>query len=132
MLCMLDTDICIHLIKRKPIHVLERLKTFRPAEVAVSSATVAELQYGVYKSSRPERNQEALAEFLLPLEVVSFDESAAAHYGEIRTDLERKGTIIGAMDLFIAAHARSLSLTLVTNNIAEFQKVPGLRVENWV
>ena len=132
MLCMLDTDICIYLIKRKPIHVLERLKTFRPAEVTVSSATVAELQYGVYKSSRPERNQEALAEFLLPLEVVSFDESAAAHYGEIRTDLERKGTIIGAMDLFIAAHARSLSLTLVTNNIHEFQRVPGLRAENWV
>jgi len=132
MLRMLDTDICIYLIKRKPIHVLERLKTFRPAEVAVSSATVAELQYGVYKSSRPERNQEALAEFLFPLEVVSFDESAAAHYGEIRTYLERKGNIIGAMDLLIAAHARSLSLTLVTNNIQEFQRVPGLRVENWV
>jgi len=132
MLCMLDTDICIYLIKRKPIHVLDRLKTFRPGEVAVSSVTVAELQYGVYKSSRPERNQEALAEFLLPLEVVSFDESAAAHYGEIRTYLERKGNIIGAMELLIAAHARSLSLALVTNNIQEFQRVPGLHAENWV
>jgi tRNA(fMet)-specific endonuclease VapC len=101
MLCMLDTDICIYLIKRKPIHVLERLKTLRPAEVAVSSVTVAELQYGAYKSIRPERNQEALAEFLFPLEVVSFDESAAAHCGEIRTYLERKGNIIGAMDLLI-------------------------------
>jgi tRNA(fMet)-specific endonuclease VapC len=132
MLRMLDTDICIYLIKRKPIHVLERLKTFRPVEVAVSSVTVAELQYGAYKSSRPERNQEALAEFLLPLEVVSFDESAAAHYGEIRTYLERKGNIIGAMDLLIAAHARSLSLILVTTNIHELQRVPGLRAENWV
>ena len=100
--------------------------------MAVSSVTVAELQYGAYKSSWPERNQEALAEFLLPLEVVSFDESAAAHYGEIRTYLERKGNMIGAMDLLIAAHARSLSLTLVTNNIHEFQRVPGLRAENWV
>jgi tRNA(fMet)-specific endonuclease VapC len=129
---MLDTDICIYLIKRKPIHVLDRLKTFRPGEVAVSSVTVAELQYGVYKSSRPERNQEALAEFLLPLEVVPFDESAAAHYGEIRTYLERKGNIIGAMELLIAAHARSLSLALVTNNIQEFQRFPGLHAENWV
>jgi tRNA(fMet)-specific endonuclease VapC len=132
MLRMLDTDICLYLIKRKPLHVLERLKTFRPADVAVSSVTVAELQYGAYKSSRPERNQEALAEFLLPLEVVPFDESAATHYGEIRTYLERKGNIIGAMDLLIAAHARSLSLTLVTNNIQEFQRVPGLGAENWV
>jgi tRNA(fMet)-specific endonuclease VapC len=130
--CMLDTDICIYLIKRKPIHVLERLRTLRPGEVAVSSITVAELQYGACKSSRPERNQEALAEFFLPLEVVSFDESAAAHYGEIRTYLGRKGDIIGAMDLLIAAHARSLSLTLVTNNIQEFQRIPGLHTENWV
>jgi tRNA(fMet)-specific endonuclease VapC len=132
MVCMLDTDICIYLIKRKPIHVLDRLKTFRPGEVAVYSVTVAELQYGAYQSSRPEQNQAALAAFLLPLEVVPFDESAAAHYGEIRTHLERKGNIIGAMDLLIAAHARSLSLTLATNNIQEFQKVPGLRAENWV
>lgn len=132
MLCMLDTDICIYLIKRKPIQVLERLKTFRPADVAVSAVTVAELQYGAYKSSRPERNQEALGEFLLPLEVVSFDESAAAHYGEIRTHLERQGNIIGAMDLLIAAHARSLALTLATNNIQQFQRVPGLHAENWV
>jgi tRNA(fMet)-specific endonuclease VapC len=132
MLCMLDTDICIYLIKRKPTSVLERLRSFRPADVAVSSVTVAELQYGVYKSSRPDRNQEALGEFLLPLEVVSFDEGAAAHYGEIRTYMERQGNIIGAMDLLIAAHARSLSLTLVTNNVQEFQRVPGLHTENWV
>lgn len=132
MLRILDTDICIYLIKRKPLHVLERLRTFGSGEVAVSSVTVAELQYGAYKSSRPERNREALAEFLLPLEVVSFDESAAVHYGEIRTHLEKQGKIIGAMDLLIAAHARSLSLTLVTNNIQEFQRVPGLQAENWV
>ncbi len=131
MVCMLDTDICIYLIKRKPIQVLDRLRTFRPGEVAVSSVTVAELQYGAYKSNRPEQNQAALAAFLLPLEVVPFAENATAHYGEIRTHLERKGNIIGAMDLLIAAHARSLALTLVTNNIQEFQRVPGLRAENW-
>jgi tRNA(fMet)-specific endonuclease VapC len=129
---MLDTNICIYLIKRKPIQVADKLKSYEAGEVAVSSITVAELQYGVCKSSRPDQNQLALAEFLLPLEVIDFDESAASHYGDIRTGLERSGSIIGSMDMLIAAHARSLSLILVTNNIREFQRVPGLRVENWV
>jgi tRNA(fMet)-specific endonuclease VapC len=130
MLCMLDTDICIYLIKRKPIHVVDMLKRYEAGDVAVSSISVAELQYGVCKSNRPDQNQIALAEFLLPLEVVAFDESAASHYGDIRNHLEKEGNIIGSMDLLIAAHARSLSLTLITNNFREFQRVPGLRVEN--
>jgi len=132
MLCMLDTNICIYLIKKKPFHVVDRLRTFEPGEVAVSSITVAELQYGVCKSSRPDRNEEALAEFLVPLEIVSFDESATAHYGNIRAHLEKSGNLIGSMDLLIAAHARSLSLILITNNIREFGRVPGLRAEIWV
>lgn len=131
MLCMLDTNICIYLIKRKPIQVVEMLKSYEAGDVAVSSISVAELQYGVSKSSRPDQNRIALAEFLLPLEVVAFDESAAGHYGGIRNHLEKSGNIIGSMDLLIAAHARSLSLTLITNNLREFQRVPGLRAESW-
>ena len=131
MLCMLDTNICIYLIKRKPMHVVDKLRTLDPGEVAVSSITVAELQYGVFKSDQPDRNREALAEFLLPLEVLPFDENASCHYGDIRNTLEKMGNVIGSMDLLIAAHARSLSLTLITNNLREFQRVPGLRTDNW-
>jgi tRNA(fMet)-specific endonuclease VapC len=131
MLCMLDTNICIYLIKRKPVTVVERLKSYEPGDVAVSSVSVAELTYGVCKSNRPDQNQIALAEFLLPLEVVAFDESAADHYGDIRNHLEKSGDIIGSMDLLIAAHAGSLALTLITNNLRESRRVPGLRVENW-
>lgn len=131
MLCMLDTNICIYLIKRKPIQVVERLKGYEAGDVAVSSISVAELQYGVCKSNRQDQNRLALTEFLLPLEVVAFDESAASHYGDIRDHLEKRGNIIGSMDLLIAAHARSLSLTLITNNLREFQRVPGLRADNW-
>ncbi len=132
MLCMLDTNICIYLIKRKPMHVVDKLRTFDPGKVAVSSITVAELHYGVAKSNQPDRNREALAEFLLPLEVLPFDENASYHYGDIRNTLEKMGNVIGSMDLLIAAHARSLSLTLITNNLREFERVPGLRADNWV
>ncbi len=132
MLCMLDTNICIYLIKRKPMHVVDKLRTFDPGKVAVSSITVAELHYGVSKSNQPDRNREALAEFLLPLEVLPFDENASYHYGDIRNTLEKMGNVIGSMDLLIAAHARSLSLTLITNNLREFERVPGLRADNWV
>ncbi len=131
MLCLLDTNICIYLIKRKPIQVVERLKGYEAGDVAVSSISVAELEYGVCKSNRPDQNRVALTEFLLPLEVVAFDESAASHYGDIRDHLEKRGNIIGSLDLLIAAHARSLSLTLITNNLREFQRVPGLRADNW-
>lgn len=131
MQCMLDTDICIFLIKRKPQHVLDRLRTFDPSEVGVSSITVAELQYGVAKSAQPDRNRIALAEFLSPLEVLVFDENASVHYGEIRSHMARTGNLIGSMDMLIAAHARSRVLTLVTNNLREFQRVPGLRTETW-
>ena len=129
---LLDTNICIYIIKKHPIKVLNRLRQQSVGEVAVSSITLAELEYGADKSSRPEQNRNALLSFLSPLEILAFDEMAALHYGEIRAYLEKTGKIIGAMDMLIAAHARSISLTLVTNNTKEFSRIPNLNLENWV
>ena len=129
---LLDTNICIYLIKRKPEAVLRRLRGVDIAQVALSSITVAELQYGVAKSTHPEQNMLALAAFLAPLEVEAFDDAAAAVYGRIRADLERRGTPIGSMDLLIAAHALALGRTIVTNNTREFIRVVALKVEYWV
>lgn len=128
---LLDTNICIYLIKKKPLKVLERLRSLNISDVAVSSVTMAELEYGVAKSSRPDQNRDALTEFTAPLEIVQFDAVAAYHYGQIRTYLELRGTPIGSMDMLIAAHAISLSYILVTNNEREFERVPGLLIENW-
>ncbi len=128
---MLDTDTCIYLTKRRLPSILNRLAEYRVGDVGISVVTLAELEYGVSKSTDPERNQQALNEFLLPLEIAPFDRSACSYYGRIRTALERKGSPIGSMDLLIAAHALSLSILLVTNNEKEFRRVPGLRVENW-
>jgi tRNA(fMet)-specific endonuclease VapC len=128
---MLDTNICIYLIKRQPAGVLARLRALDITTVGVSSITVAELQYGVAKSARPEQNALALAAFLAPVGVEAFDDAAAAAYGPVRADLERQGTPIGSLDLLIAAHALALGRTLVTNNIREFGRVTGLKVENW-
>lgn len=128
---LLDTNICIYLIKRRPEAVLVRLREIDIATVAVSSITVAELQYGVAKSARPDQNALALAAFLAPIGVEAFDDRAAAAYGPVRATLERAGTPIGSLDLLIAAHALSLGRTLVTNNAREFDRVTGLKVENW-
>ena len=129
---MLDTNICIYLIKRKPPQVLSRLKEFNIGEVTVSSIAVSELEYGVAKSSKPDQNRDALDAFLAPLEILSFDGEAAYHYGQIRAFLEKEGKLIGAMDMLIGAHAVSASMTLVTNNMKEFSRIPGLRSENWL
>ncbi len=129
---LLDTNICIYLIKKKPPEVHKRFQSLQVGDVGVSTITVSELQYGVAKSQNAERNQDALQEFLLPLEILPFEESAAFHYGKIRTLLERQGSSIGAMDLLIAAHALALAVPVVTNNEREFSRVPGLTVENWV
>jgi tRNA(fMet)-specific endonuclease VapC len=129
---MLDTNICIYIIKQRPPEVLTRFKGYVVGDIAVSSITVAELQFGVQRSQTPERNQPALDQFLLPLTVVGFDQAAAATYGQVRTSLERSGRPIGPLDTLIAAHALSLKLTLVTNNVDEFARVPGLQVVNWV
>ena len=129
---MLDTNICIYLIKQKPRHVVERLAQTPVSDVGISSITLSELEYGVCKSSRPKQNQAALLEFLAPLEVLPYDDMAAEHYGELRSYLEAQGTPIGSLDMLIAAHARSVRCTFVTNNTAEFSRVPQLKLDNWV
>ena len=128
---MLDTNICIYLIKKKPPEVLNTLKRHSPDDICISSITLCELEYGIQKSSQPVRNKIALTEFLTPLEVFPFDDLAAREYGAIRTALEKRGEIIGSMDLLIASHALALNLTLVTNNDREFRRVPSLRITNW-
>ena len=129
---LLDTDICIYLIKKKPPSVIEKLHAYQVGDIGISVVTVAELRYGAAKSQRIQQNHEALDLFLAPFEIVVFDENAAATYGEIRAQLEKTGQPIGPLDLLIAAHAKSLSLALVTNNIGEFKRVKGLKVETWI
>lgn len=128
---LLDTNICIYIINKKPPEIFERFSRHAIGSIAISSITGAELHYGVSKSGSA-KNQQALAKFLAPLEVLPFDDTAMQHYGRLRAQLERKGTPIGPMDLLIAAHALSLGLTLVSNNTREFERVPDLRLENWV
>jgi tRNA(fMet)-specific endonuclease VapC len=128
---MLDTNICIYLIKQKPAKVLKRLKSHSVGDIGISTISLAELRYGVSKSQHVERNQQALNEFILPLEVADFNEKAAEEYGIIRTELEKKGKPIGSMDMLIGAHALSLGATLVTNNVREFKEVKNLRIVDW-
>jgi tRNA(fMet)-specific endonuclease VapC len=129
---MLDTNVCIYLIRRQPPEVLRKFEEYTVGEIGVSSVTVAELRYGAEKSAQKARNWEALSRFLLPLVVAEFGQDAAAAYGRIRAALESEGTPIGPLDTLIAAHAVSLGVTLVTNNVREFGRVPGLEVEDWV
>lgn len=128
---LLDTNICIYLIKQKPHNVLQKFQTHSVSEIGVSAIAVAELQYGAQKSQRPAQNQRALEQFLIPLLIVDFDYNAAVTYGYIRAILEAQGTPIGPLDLLIAAQAASLDLTLITNNTKEFSRVPHLKLENW-
>ena len=129
---LLDTNICIALIRQRPAGLLQRLTALEPGEVGLSSISLAELIYGAAKSSQTEQNLAALEQFLLPLELVNFDESAATAYGQIRAGLEREGKIIVSMDILIAAHALSLNTILVTNNTKEFGRVSGLLLEDWI
>jgi tRNA(fMet)-specific endonuclease VapC len=128
---LLDTNICFHVINARPPGVLERFRQHRMGEIGLCSVVAAELAYGVAKSGSP-RNRQALEMFLAPLIILPFDEAALWAYGDLRAELERKGTPIGALDTMIAAHALSQQSTLVTNNIREFARVPGLALENWV
>jgi tRNA(fMet)-specific endonuclease VapC len=128
---MLDTNICIYLIAERPRSVLDRFAAHSVGDIGVSVITLAELEYGVSKSSRPARNRAALDQFVSPLEVAAFDRHATEAYGRPRTSLEKKGRPIGSMDLLIAAHAISLNVRLITHNVKEFGKVPGLRIEDW-
>jgi tRNA(fMet)-specific endonuclease VapC len=131
MTVMLDTDICIYTIKRKPVSVSKRLEMLQPGAVVMSVITFAELINGAKKSRYVEENVRRLNALSELIEVIPFDKNAAMAYGDVRSDLEKRGLIIGGNDLLIAAHALSLNLTLVTNNDREFSRVNGLRIENW-
>lgn len=127
---MLDTNMVIYVIKRRPEDLLDTFNT-HAGQMCISSITLAELIHGVEKSTLPDRNRRNVEDFASRLDVLNYDDSAAAHYGDIRADLERKGTIIGVNDLHIAGHARSQGLILVTNNTNEFERVEGLRTADW-
>ena len=128
---LLDTNICIYVINRKPPEVMQRFRRFPLGDIGISSITAAELAFGVTKSGSA-RNRAALEKFLAPLEIVPFSADAIWHYGQVRAVLERAGTPIGSLDTLIAAHALLLNVTLVSNNLKEFDRVDGLRCENWV
>jgi len=128
---MLDTNIVIYVIKRRPVELLQVFNR-HAGQMCMSSITLAELFHGVEKSSVPEQNLLKVEDFVSRLEVLAYGPKAAAHYGEIRADLEKKGTPIGVNDLHIAGHARSEGLTLVSNNVREFARVESLRLVNWV
>lgn len=129
---LLDTNICIYLIKEKPPEVLARFTTLKPTQIFISAISVFELHYGVENSQAPKRNLAALESFLRPMSIVDFTPKEAKHAAKIRVDLKRKGTPIGAYDIQIAATALAYSLTVVTNNTSEFERVVGLKLENWV
>ena len=129
---MLDTNICIYIIKNKPTIVKERFKSFNIGELCISSITVSELMYGAFKSQYVEKNLKAIEAFLLPFEVVEYDYSAAVAYGKVRAKLEKQGQVIGNMDMQIAGHALSLDMIVVTNNVKEFKRVDKLVLDNWV
>lgn len=129
---MLDTDTCSYVMKGASAALDERLRSTDVREVCVSVISKAELLFGVAVSSRPARDRRSMEQLLAYLQVLDLPEAAATDYAEIRADLKQRGTPIGANDLLLAAHARCLGLTLVTNNVREFSRVPGLMVENWV
>jgi tRNA(fMet)-specific endonuclease VapC len=129
---LLDTNICIYIIKRKPISVFEKLSSLAIGEVGISSITLAELEFGVQKSANPQKNSAALEQFITPLEILDFSFEAAIMYGKIRAELEKQGKPIGSLDYLIGAHALALDLILVTNNEVEFCRIGRLKIENWV
>jgi tRNA(fMet)-specific endonuclease VapC len=128
---LLDTDICIYLIRKKPAHVLRRFEQLRIGEAGISAITFSELRFGAENSSNPEDNHKLLLEFVAPLEVLDYPADAAPVYGRVRSALNKTGKSIGPLDLLIASHAVFLDVTLVTNNTSEFSRISELRVENW-
>jgi len=129
---LLDSNICIYTINKRPIEVIEKVKAFRNDEICISSITISELEYGIQKSKIKSNSREALIKFLVPFEILNYDSCDAYEYGKIRAFLESKGKLIGPYDLQIAAQAISRNLILVTNNVKEFSRIPELRIENWV
>ncbi|TVM00341.1 MAG: VapC toxin family PIN domain ribonuclease [Candidatus Brocadia sp. WS118] len=128
---MLDTNICLYLIKHQSEKIIGQLQKHTAGEVGISAITLAELQYGASKSQHKKQNRIALEEFVLPLDIAPFDEKAAEAYGLIRSQLEKISKPIGSLDTLIGAHALSLGVALATNNISEFKRIRNLKVVNW-
>jgi len=131
---LFDTNICIYLINKKFEYLIDRVEKYGIENIGISSITIAELEYGIAKSSSPhkEENRVALLEFLLPFKFIDFNQNDAYEYGRIRQDLQSQGKIIGNMDILIGSQAVSRELILVTNNEKEFKRIEGLAIENWV
>ncbi|MEE8430001.1 MAG: type II toxin-antitoxin system VapC family toxin [Candidatus Desulfatibia sp.] len=128
---LIDTNICIYIINKRPAAVIKKFKQFELGEIGISTITVSELQYGVAKSTYRKKNEVRLEEFLAPLEILTYDQTAARVYGDIRFQLEKRDRPIGPLDLLIAAHAISQDLVLITNNDKEFKRIKKLEIENW-
>lgn len=128
---MLDTNLCIRVLRDRPAGLRDRFNA-EATSLCISTVTLAELLFGAEKSARPAEIRQQVEGFAARLDVLPFDAEAAAHYGDIRADLERKGQVIGPYDLMIAGHARSRGLVVVTGNLGEFTRVPGLRAEDWL
>lgn len=128
---MLDTNICIYAMKKKPEQVLRRFREEMDEGLCISSITLAELEYGMKHSSDPLKNEQALLRFLVPLSILPFGAAAASEYGQLRAYLQSKGIPIGPLDMLIAGHAKAERLVLVTNNVKEFERIPDLEIENW-
>ena len=128
---LIDTNICIYIMNQRPPELVQKFKKYEIGQIGISSITVSELNYGVAKSQQKKSNTKRLEEFLTPFVILPFDENASKYYGTIRFHLESQGSVIGPLDMLIAAHALSENLTLVTNNEKEFQRIDSLKVENW-
>jgi tRNA(fMet)-specific endonuclease VapC len=129
---LLDTNICIYIVNKHPAEIITRLEYYKPSQIKISSITVAEMEYGASKSSRREKNREALKNFLSPFEIINFDSMDAEIYGIIRAELERNGNVIGPYDIQLAAQALRAGYVFVTNNVKEFERIEKLRIENWM
>lgn len=129
---LLDTNICIYIAKHQPLNVLKKFETLETGEVAMSTITAGELNYGAYKSRESKKTFEILNRLTRLIPILPITTYAGKHYGEIRAALEKKGKVIGNNDLWIASHAMALNVILVTNNIKEFKRIAGLELENWV
>jgi len=128
---MLDTDICSYIIRERPLKVFDRFEALEMDQICISVVTYAELIYGVEHSSSKKINRSIVDDFVKHLNIIPWDKDAAEHYGNIRASLQANGNVIGAMDMMIAAHARSKKTTLVTNNEKHFSRVSNLKIENW-
>jgi len=132
MMYLLDTNICIYLINRRPENVVNHIKLLHPHQIKLSAISIAELEYGVSKSKNRDKNRNALVNFASAFDIIDFNDEDAEVYGLIRANLEKKGLVIGPYDMQIAAQAISRDIILVTNNTKEFERIENIKLENWV